>query len=618
LYRGLKRALDRPGADRAVIVIALVCLAFSLDTGLSGDDYVHKLVAQGSHSLQGFVRAPFDMYRFTDSAQTTRKLMREGVIEWWADPEARLSFFRPVSALSHYLDYRLWPGQPWLMHLHSLAWAALVFAGLLRLYRSLIAPPWVCALALFVYALDDARGWFVSWIAARNAVIATAFTIWALYFHRRARVEQYRPGLPLATGCFALGLLSGEGATSICGYLLGHAWFLERGPIVRRVLGLWPYGLVLLVWRAVYIALGYGVQHSGLYFDPSHEPWLFLRALVERGPMLMFSQLGGAWSDAWTVMFAFPTLQRTLVWIAVVYLIAFGYVLWPLVRRDPVMQFAVFGALFSLLPASATFIADRLLTWVAIGASLAIARLAASYIDEREALTSTALRGLLLPPLMAWLVFEKAVVDPLFLPSRARGNLVVRDSLDRAEAAVPTTPAIQKQRVIYLNPVAVPQAAYIAIERAGQNMRRPIAQSWLATGETEVSVERIDARTLKVRQRGGYLLSPGSRLFRNPARSFTRGTRVELDGITLVVSDLTEDGRPAEVVAEFDRPLEDPGYLWLQWGDVGYVPFVPPAIGSKAILPAADFIHAIFGTRVELPIDGRLPPPKDDHFGLDS
>jgi hypothetical protein len=48
LYRGLKRALDRPGADRAVVVLALILLCFSLDTGLSADDYVHQLIARGT------------------------------------------------------------------------------------------------------------------------------------------------------------------------------------------------------------------------------------------------------------------------------------------------------------------------------------------------------------------------------------------------------------------------------------------------------------------------------------------------------------------------------------------------------------------------------------------
>ncbi|HMI89838.1 MAG TPA: hypothetical protein VK509_00680, partial [Polyangiales bacterium] len=54
LYRALRRALDREGADRAVVVLALVLLCFGLDGGLSADDYVHSLIARGSHALPGF------------------------------------------------------------------------------------------------------------------------------------------------------------------------------------------------------------------------------------------------------------------------------------------------------------------------------------------------------------------------------------------------------------------------------------------------------------------------------------------------------------------------------------------------------------------------------------
>jgi hypothetical protein len=613
LYRGLKRALSQPDADRAVIVISLVLMAFCLDTGMGADDYIHKLIAQGSHAIAGFVRGPLDMYLFTDGSQTAA-LMREGVLEWWTDPEAKLAFLRPLSALSHYVDYKLWPEQPWLMHLHSLLWAALLLWGLLHLYRKLISPPWVSALALFIYALDDARGWFGSWLAARNAVIATALSIWALLFHHRARSEGWKPGVWLAPILFLLALLSGEGATSIFGYLFAHAIWLERGTLAKRLLGVAPYAVVMLVWRVAYRLLGYGAAHSGLYFDPSVEPVAFLQALFERGPVLLFSQVGGPWSDAWTVMFAFPALQRLLLWLGFVYLLALGHVLWPLVRRDPIVRFALFGAMFSLLPASATFVADRLLTWVAIGASIALARLIGTYIDARATLANSALRGLLLPPVMLFLVFVKAIVEPLLLPPRARGNLIVRDNLDRAEAAVPSTPSIRDKRVIYLNPIAVPLAAYVQIERAGSGTPRPRSQCLLATSETEVQVERLDERTLRVRQRGGYLLSPGSRLFRNPERTFQRGARIPLDGLEIEVSDLTDDGRPAEILAHFDRTLEDPSLVWLKWGVTGYVPFVPPDIGQQVTLPAADFIHAIFGDTLQLPIDGRYPPPRDSHW----
>ena len=186
LYRGLKRVLDRAGADRAVVIVALVLLCFSLDTGRSADDYVHELIARGSDAIPGFVRAPWDMYRFADKP-FTELLMREGVLGWWEDPEAKLAFFRPLSAVTHVLDSRLWPNSGFLMHLHSLLWAALLYAGLLTLYRALVLPPFVATLATFVYVFDDARGWIGSWVAARNAVIATALSVWALVLHHRGR-----------------------------------------------------------------------------------------------------------------------------------------------------------------------------------------------------------------------------------------------------------------------------------------------------------------------------------------------------------------------------------------------------------------------------------------------
>jgi hypothetical protein len=610
LYSALKRALVRPDADRAVVIVALVLLAFSLDTGLSADDYIHELIAQGSTQIKGFIRAPLDMYRFT-SGEHTPELMREGILEWWADPEAKLAFLRPVAALTHYVDYRLWPSQPWLMHLHSLLWAALLLTGLLQLYRKLITPRWVCALSMFIYALDDARGWFVSWVAARNAVVATAFSIWALWFYHRARSEGYKPGILLSLLLFTLSLFSNEGAVSILGYMLAHALFLEHGPLPRRLLGLSPHVAVLLAWRIAYRILGYGVAHSGLYFDPFNDTTRFLAALLERAPILLFSQVGGPWSDAFSVMFAFPALQRMLMLVAALVLLTLGYVLWPIFRRDPLARFGAAGALLSLLPASATFLADRLLSWVAIGASIVLARLIAVYIDEREVLNATALRALVLPPLMLYLVLSKTIVDPVCLPWRARGNRVVRDSLDRAFASIPSSPSIRGKRVVYINPVAVPQAAYLPIERAGRGVPRPAAQCLLATAEAELRVERIDTRSLRVRQRGGFLQSPGSRLFRNPERRFERGARINLDWFEIEVTDLTVDGRPAEIIARFDRPLEDSSFLWRRWDGAGQAPFVPPAIGQSVNLPAADIVRAIIGDSIRLPVDGRLPPAPD-------
>jgi hypothetical protein len=612
-YRWLQRALDRPRADLGVVALAVALLAFSLDTGLGADDYVHAMIARGEHALQGFARAPLDMFRFTTGAHT-ETLMREGALSWWEDPEAKLAFFRPLTALTHYFDYRVFWGQPVLIRLHSLLWSAALLLGVLALYRRLLSPGWVCALALLLYALDDARGWLVSWVAARNAVIATALSVWALIFHHRTRAHGWRPGAWLGPLALALGLLAAEGAIAICGYLAAHALTLDRGPPRERALSLLPYAAVVVLWRAVYRALGYGVVHSGLYVDPLGEPLAFLAALVERAPVLLSSQIGGPWSDAFFVAYGSPLLQRAMVLGGAAAVALLGYALWPLVRREPVVRFGALGALLAVVPASATFTADRLLTWVAIGASIALARLIASYVEARETLATTRLRALLLPPLVLALGAAKLVIEPPLLASRARGNLVVRDVIDRSSAGVPSAPWIRDKRVVYVNPPHVPYAAYIAIERAALGIPRPAEQYWLSTGESDMRLERLDGSTLRVRQRGGFVQSPGSQLLRSPRRPFRRGQVVTLDGLAIEVTELTADGRPAQIEARFDRDLDDPALYWLRWDETGYARFAPPGIGRSAVVPAVDLARALLGDALRLPFDGRLPPPSDERW----
>jgi len=596
-----------------VVVLALLLLCCGLDGGLSADDYVHSLIARGSHALPGFARHPLDLYRFADSA-TIHELMREGVLGWWEDPRAKVAFFRPLSALTHVFDYRLFPDRPWLMHLHSVLWSALLLAGVLALYRALLASRFVCALAVFIYALDDARGWLVSWVAGRNAVIATALSVWALCFHVRWRAHGDKRAAAIAPLLLLLALLAGEGAAAILGYLFAYALCLDRGSVRERALSLAPYALLVVPWRLLWIGHGYGVAFSGLYVDPLATPFDFARALIERAPLLLFSQMGGAWTDIWNMMFVFPFLQRTLWLIACGAVLALGYALWPLLRRDATLRFAVLGALIALLPACSAFLADRLLTWIAIGGAIALAKLIEVYGEEPEVLRRAPLRALVIAPLMLGLLFVKTVVDPVQVAWRTRGNLVVRENLDRAHASVPSDPSITGRRVVYVNPPGVPLAAYLPVERAAQGIARPRSQVYLATGEADLRFTRVDARSLRVRQRGGFLQNPSSHLFRDPHNPSRVGDRVQLSGLAIEVTALMPDGRPAEILARFEDVLESPGLCWLRWRGRSYEPFAPPALGRDAVVPALDLPAILLGDMIQLPFDSRLPPPIDPRW----
>lgn len=603
LYRWLRSWLTHPAADQVSMWLGFVLLLPSLPTGLAADDYVHSAMLDRPAPIEGFARAPLDIFRFCDP-KFSPLLIREGIFPWWDDPEARLAFMRPITAATHVLDHELWRNVGWAMHLHSALWGLLLLAGVRVLYREWIPDRFLGTLAFALYALDDARGWLVSWVAARNAAVGTAISIWALVVHLRERRGQLPVGKWLAPLLLGLGLLGSEGAAAIFCYVVGHTLFMERGPLLQRCLRLWPYAVVVVVWRVAYVSLDYGVIGSGVYVDPLREPLRFAKLFVENAPILLGSQFGGMWSDASVMLFLFPRVKIVIYLASVVFAGVVIVTLIPGLRRSPLLRCCAFGAFASLIPATPTFVADRLLTWIAIGACVLLASLIAPVLQRSLA---PAEPGAPAPP-SVWsrrlgtaLLFL-FLVGIAFLPGRSRGTLLMRDFIDRASAGIPSDPSIASKTLVFVNPPHVPFAVYPAIERAALHVPRPHAWHILGTATTALTLERIDARTLRVTPRGGFLQNPSSRLSRSELRPFHVGQELPQGDMRVRVLQTTPRGRPLSVEMMFERALEDGLYVWRQWLGSTAVPFEPPRIGTTVTLPAVDFGEAMFGYKLPIPL----------------
>jgi hypothetical protein len=128
--------------------------------------------------------------------EANARMVDVGLLPWWTTPDLRIAFFRPLAALTHWLDYRLWPDSAPLMHAHSLLWAALCVAAGTLLYRRLVAPdsPMVAGVAAYLFAIDSARGGAMSSLAIRNALIALFFGVLTVLAHVRWRQWGWRSG----------------------------------------------------------------------------------------------------------------------------------------------------------------------------------------------------------------------------------------------------------------------------------------------------------------------------------------------------------------------------------------------------------------------------------------
>jgi len=87
----------------------LLCLP-ALGLGWHTDDHVHRAILTGLPGLDDNARAVPELFVFVRSE--TGEIQRQidlGILPWWTSDELHLAFFRPLSAATHWLDYRLWP-----------------------------------------------------------------------------------------------------------------------------------------------------------------------------------------------------------------------------------------------------------------------------------------------------------------------------------------------------------------------------------------------------------------------------------------------------------------------------------------------------------------------------
>lgn len=565
-----------------VIALALLACCQILTQGTAADDWLHQLYAAPTAQVEGLEPRPWDIFVFADGdPATNRTLIDSGIFPWWADPQAKLAFFRPLSVFFARLDGWLWADHPAMMHLHSLVWFALALFALSQCYRRFIGDsiaqwgPMIAGLALWIFALDDARGPTVGWIANRNALIALALGASTLWIHARSLQSDARPGDKVLALClWAMTLLAGESSLGYLGYLVGHAIWIQKGPKVSRILTVSPYLALSLAYITLRNALGYGSFSSDFYLNPLTNPQAYVAQAWVRIPELAASSLAGIWSDLPAGLGT--TYPETLPYIALGCILASGLVIyhaWPYWRDEPVAKVFALGALSATALCASTFPADRILCPVALGSSGLLAIAIWKGIQQAKGLWSR--RG----GAFALLVIH-AVLSPAYLPARSLSMEYAMRPVERVHQSLPNDDALEDHTLILLNPPSDPQASFFMIYRLAKGLARPKHFRWLSAGATALSVTRLDEKTLRLVPNKGFLPGLSEHMLRSHDRPFNVGDEIELKGLRITVEALTEDGRPAQARYNFDRSLEDPHFLWARWDGTGFVPYQPPRVGA--------------------------------------
>ena len=545
----LRERLGHPSVVWFVVVLALLLALPTLDVGLIGDDLPQAafLTAQreGSSSASWW-----DMFVLVPGPRATNlELRHAGELPWWTDPELRVAFFRPLSVATHHLDHRLWPEQPWAMHLHSLLWYALACALAWKVARELSSSPSAAAIAALIYAASFGHLVPVGWLAHRNGLIAAVFSFATLlaHHHWRGRAEQRAGVAPLLL--LACALLAGEAGLLTLAYLIAYELVIEDGPLLERLRALAPSLALIAIWRLAYDLLGYGAQGSGAYLDPLGAPLEFARALPGRLlTLLSFCVSPPFVSDAPPGLWWLTTLTMLL-----------GLVLFVIRGHSAQARFGVLGAALACIPLAASVPFERLLVFAGFGVALAWGELVDRALDRADPSRAQRVFGSLA------VVLYLGVSPWLFVREGLAMDRLGASPEQFSSRAWPGDPELSEHTVLVVHTPNTLAFEYLDEALALADESRPAGVWVLHAGIVEPEVERLDAQTLLVSSDAGWPSDRTTGFWRSPSQApFVVGDQVETEAFTATIR-AVEDGRATQVEFHFTRPLEDPSWAWLVW-----------------------------------------------------
>ncbi|MBU53672.1 MAG: hypothetical protein CL920_33675 [Deltaproteobacteria bacterium] len=586
MWQKVRQWLARPSSVLWMMGLAILLTAPSFTADLVVDDHIQRLRVLGIDNHYGMQRGELDLFSFITPSNRERAFAH-GTYPWWSAPKLQLAFWRPLSSATHVLDYRLWPNTPFLMHLHSSLWLALLVFLAFLLYRRFLSPLWVAGLATLFYAIDEAHGLPVTFLANRNALIATCFAILVLLFFDRWRRDGWEVGKWFAPVVFAVGLLAGEYTIFVTAYLFAYVIFLERGSLMKRLWLLVPYGVVVVLWRLLYKSLQFGAFDSEAYIDPLTFPLHFLGSVLERLPILLLAQWSFISSDFWMTS---PQAWNNIHAVVAVFLLGIVlYFIVPVLRRDATARFWGLGMLIAGLPICATFPHDRLLFGVGLGAMGLIAQVIGyrwSHLDTEDAEnTATPRHPLGLRIVCMCLLIFHGVLAPMFLPLKAIAPRFLGVYEKRAYDSIPKSPDLpSKQVVLVQTPLFLTYSLSSYFPEKGTPL--PKYMNHLAITAEPMKVTRLDPYTLAVYTKEGLVDRSSSYLLRAQRIKYKVGTIIKRPGIMVTYKQLSKtNGRPSLVHFRFNKRLEDPSMIWLIWKDDKLIPFTPPKLGETKLLP---------------------------------
>ncbi len=578
----LRNFCTHPRAPWYALVLAVAITLPALFSGFWLDDYIHVLTLEG----KGMPTSTFDLFCFGNGdPEVIAPLIDRGTLPWYTLPELKVHFFRPLSSATMALDHSLFGRSAVGYHLHSTLWYLLLIVAIWLLLRRLL-PLKTAVLVLILYALDDGHIPPVLWLSNRNAIVSAVPALLGLVAHLAWRERGWKPGLPLSLLGYVAGLLGGETALGIMGYLIAYELLARDDRIIQRVKALVGGGIVSCGYLVYYKVAGYGVYGSGVYVDPVTEFAAFATLAPERLATLVGAQF-----------FAVPPelpVANSALYLPVVGagFLSVGVLIWALVKlwsnmdkttRRHVRWMGV-GALLATVPSLATFPSGRLLILPSLGAALVTA-----LIIQQGLQWHGEKRSRLLVVLAHLFVVLHLVLMPLFWVGNSLAfpafTYLSNDAFHTMEIDDDTA----GDELIFSLYAPDPYTGFYSLIRR-DFFGYPSPKGWqnLSVAPATHRVTRTHENRFEVEIVDGELLSTSfEQLLRSRSFPYAIGDQIERGGYVIEILEIGEWG-PTRFSVAFPDALESSQYRFLAWKEGQLRVVTWPPIGTPLILTPED------------------------------
>lgn len=602
--------LSRKGGLLLVLLLTVLSHVPTNFNNLSTDDYLIRANIMGDPELyemgfskanpdKSFVQRLTDAFHFyTPSAGTLQEYQDYGNLPWWAGKEATMNPLRPLSAITHWVDFQIAPDSFAWQAGHSLLYLLLYAWCSYRLFWRFSQRPSIAVLASLLLVLDHSHYLNFNWVAARNVFIAGALGCAMLEQFILWRQQRRWVNLAAALGLQLAGLLSAESSIALCGYLFAYVLLVERARPLALVQALVPFAVLVLAWRAAYSLAGYGAFGISLYVDPGHSPLAFLNVVLTTLPLLLASlmtTLDGVVSAFAPDLRIYGTLVSLLLSLLGLWLIR------PLLRDNSRVRAMVLGSVLAAVPACVLISAGPRAGVISAIGFFWVVSVWLHWVEDnvvnrwaRRAATAFLALHLWLPALLGFALTTN-LLNVTYVSDQQFES--VEQRLREANG---------KTGLVVINSRAPNREFYLPFIWHYRYGVMPDAVNSLTPGLTSVTLRRVTDKRFEMIGPGGlplttetditnddkplppmspvYFVQTLQGLFTAPDVQYSEGETFQAADMTVTIEE-TIAGRPSRMSVEFDRDPDTLLWQWFDWSEHAYRLMEPLAIGESRHFP---------------------------------